>query len=308
MSMLSNFIRQATSAPGGTGSLTLDTVSGYPTFYAVFGSSRYFAYAILLESDGTPLEIGIGHMSSETSLTRDRILATYTGGTYDDTAPSAVSLTNGTAYRVICTPEAGNIAATIHGIFDASSVIGAAGGNRKIYSDGANSPGSTRKLVANRQYLIPFLLNGVAEVNELGAYVSTGAADTNIRLGLYALRSDGYPETLIAESSIGLSSETNYTRIVSSIASMRLYPGWYATSIVSDGAPTIAAVGSGQYRNTPFGIPMAGNDSRGVISSLYQSLTYANTGALMPATFPTSGITWETSTVNPQFAIWLGLT
>lgn len=305
--MLANWIRQTSTSPGGASDLTVAAVTGYPTLHGVFGTARYFGYAILDDSSGAPIEAGIGHMSDSTTLVRDRILATYSGGTYDDIAPAAVSLSNGTTYRVICTGEAGMYGGTIPGLFDHNAILGLSGGTRKLYSDGANNPNGTRALTANRQYVMPFLLNSIAEINELGCYVTTGVASSKVRFGLYALRQDGYPKTLLAESSSGSSSATSGSRATSSISAMRLYPGWYATSIVSDGAITVAAAATTQTRINPFGIPNTASNSQGVVADIYQSLTYADSGALMPTTWPTSGVTIETSVSVAQPQIWLGL-
>ena len=103
--MLGNWIKQ-TSTSTGTGNLTLAAVTGFPTFANQFAAGEYFYYTILNDSDGTPMESGIGHMSDSATLVRDKPLATFVAGTYNDNDPAAVTLAAGTK-RVICSMEQG---------------------------------------------------------------------------------------------------------------------------------------------------------------------------------------------------------
>ncbi len=306
--MLADWIVQSTTSTG-TGNLTLAGVSGYPTFNEYFSTTRYFHYVIRRNSDGKPLESGIGHLSASNTLVRDVVLGTYKSSTLDVTAHTPVNLgtddTDGT-WIVMCSAVGRAVAATMPQIVDQAAKFGGSSGGKKLYSEGAQVPNSTRALVANRQYVVPFLLNCAANVNAIGTYVTTGVASAKIRFGLYALDEGGYPKALLAESSAGVSAATSSTRVSSSISETFLTPGWYGLSLVSDSAITIAAASAANIRANPFGLTSTG-DGRAVICDFYTSLTYADTGALMPGSWPTTSITVEGSTVVGQYGCWLEL-
>lgn len=85
-----------TTESTGTGTLTLASVSGFPTFSQGFGigSSNAFTYSIL-HANGYPIEEGYGYLSDSTTLVRSVIKRTYVGTTYDDTSPTAVDIQTG---------------------------------------------------------------------------------------------------------------------------------------------------------------------------------------------------------------------
>ena len=73
--MLANWVR-ATSSTTGTGNLTLSSVSGYPQPSGAFAVGQRWAYCLLDDSTGKPIEAGIGYLSAATTFVREYPTAT----------------------------------------------------------------------------------------------------------------------------------------------------------------------------------------------------------------------------------------
>lgn len=281
--MLGNWINQ-TTATTGTGDLTLSAVTGYPQFsdqFSVGANGAPFYYGILNDSDGSPIEFGIGHLSGASTLVRDRILATYSGTTYDNTSPSAISLAVGTK-RVICASEAGSLACTAPYVSNnAALALG-----KRIPSQHAttnNAASAAITLVANRLYITPFLLATNVEVSALIARVGTGAALSSIRLGLYRCGIDGFAGELVAETA-ALASTTSGVDISGSVTPIRLTPGWYFTAMVSDGTPVVGRLDGGIHLGNPLG--QTSSNCLAEVANYYSTHSF---GAL-PNPAPTTGL------------------
>ena len=279
---LANWARVTTTTTG-TGNLTVSAVTGYPTLNDVVGTNRRFPYAILLDSDGTPIEEGIGYLSAATTLVRERVTATYASSAYDDTSPSAVSLAAGT-YRVISSGGAEVIQGTALNVNrNASLNLQKVTMSEHLLFGQSSSTGYT--MVANRLVLIPFKLGTRSECDALCLRVGTGVASTNVRLGIWDIGSDGHPNKLLGETS-SLASATSATDVIGTLgATITLQPGWYYTGVVSDGAP---AVGRAAQSGELFGFlgPATGNLMQGV-AAFYTTHTF---GAL-PNPAPTTSLT-----------------
>ena len=284
---LANWARVTTTTTG-TGNLTLSAVTGYPTLNDVVGTNRRFSYAILLDSDGTPIEEGIGYLSASTTLVRERVTATYASSTYDDTSPSAVSLAAGT-YRVISSGSADVIQGAALNVNRNASV-----GSQKLIpsqhmtANNASSTGYT--CVVNRLVYVPFYLGTSAEIDALGIRVGTGAASSSVRLGIYDIDATGHPNKLLGETG-ALASATSSTDVIGTIGTpIRLQPGWYYTAIVSDGTPAVGRIDVGGTM-APF-IGAATGNLMSTIGYFYATHAF---GAL-PSTAQTTSLT--TVTIN----------
>lgn len=297
--MFANGIKQTTTTTG-TGNLTLSSVSGFPTFASKFSTGTNgdpFHYAIIRDSDGVGMEWGIGHLSSSTVLVRDKILATWDGtSTYSDQAPTALSLAAGT-YRVICVDNAA--ARPI-----AANAVDTTLSGATKYLLGAQivaNPGANVAFANGTCQLVPFRLDQVATVSGVSVKVNTLASTgttKNMRGAIYAVDKDGHPGNLIAESSAGVSTATTGVKGLTFAASVRLLPGWYFIALLTDGNPNIAgsnaAAGGGQC-------PMwgtAAGDVGGRYVVVTKSITYADTGALFPSPFGTTGLTYGADWVS----------
>ena len=97
MAKLANWIKETVSGTPGTGTINLSgtAVSGYIRFQdsGLLATTNQVHY---LAEDGANRELGIGVLTTGTpwTLTRGVILATLDTGVYDDTSPSAISLTS----------------------------------------------------------------------------------------------------------------------------------------------------------------------------------------------------------------------
>lgn len=285
--MLGNWIRQTTTTTG-TGNLTLAAASGYPTFADVIGTSRRVAYTILNDADGKPIEAGIGYMSDATTLVRERVTATLSGGVYDDTSPSAVSLAAGT-YRVICSGTADAIQQSAKDVNRNTQVSA-----QKLISSGhvsihtASSTGYAA--VANRLVFMPFKLEVSAEVDALAVRVGTGVAATNVRLGLYDIGSDGQPNALLRETS-ALASATSGADVIGTVTPIRLQPGWYFLAIATDGAPAL-----GVFNGSVMPVWMGSSANSLIVPNFFYS---THTFGSLPNPAPTTGLTPVNSATAP---------
>jgi hypothetical protein len=277
--MLGNWVRETTTTTG-TGDLTLSSVSGYPTFNNVFSTSRYFAYAILNDSDGTPIECGIGYLSASTTLVRSKITATYSSGTFDDTSPSAISLSSGTK-RVICAGNADAILTPAKNVNRNSSIsTNKYVSSQHVITSNASSTGFTP--VVNTLYLLPFWLCTSIEVDALCVRVGTGAATKSVRMGIYDIDSTGHASKLLAETG-SLSAATSSTEAVGTFTAIRLQPGWYYVAIVSDGTPALGRMTSGGTLPGFFGV-----QTSNMLIDLV-GINSAHTYGALPNPAPTSG-------------------
>lgn len=257
--MLGNWIKTTTTTTG-TGDLTLSSVTNFATFNDVFGVGPLFYYAILDDSTDAPIEIGIGHLSASTTLVRDKVLATMVSGTYDDTAPAAVTLASGTK-RVICTPDAGALAVNPLNL--------STGASCRVLSPFIPSSAGSLAVTANRLYYVPLLLTTPREVDAIVFRVSVGAGSTTAKAGLYASDINGKPGSRLAQSaSIDTSSAA---RKDGTFTQRRFPPGLYYLAVASSGAPTLNSVTGASIAQDP----LLGADSTGVqfVGGLYEALS-----------------------------------
>lgn len=291
--MLGNWIRQTTTSTG-SGDLTLSAASGFPTFNDVFGTGRYFRYAVIDDATGAPVESGIGHLSASTTLVRDKILATYSGGTYDNTSPAAVSLSSGT-WRVVCAADDTALQGVLANV---KGDTGAAAGSRRVplYGiGGITNYGSlsTFTMAANKLYLNAFQLACGQSINKLWLDVSTAAAAGKlIRAGVWGMDHEGRPGKLLFDTGDMAADATGM--VGAAVSEQLLPPVWYYSGVVSDGTPII--------RSCPVFSPTNGWSSgvaRYVNSYSYLSYTY---GALGDA--PTVGTQSTTVSSNAEMLVW----
>lgn len=223
--MLGNWIKQ-TSTTTGTGSLTLAAVTGFPTFNDQFSASDYFYYTILNDSDGTPIESGIGHMSSSTVLVRDKPLATYVAGTYNDNDPAAATLAAGTK-RVICSMEQGaaqvnpiNLNSTFKALYASHQIVPVTGNN------------STALL--NRPLYIPIIISSPRTIDAVLFRVAVAAgAGGVVKGGIYSSTITGDPGSKIVESST-IATTTAAQVVACTFTKRRFKPGLYYVALIFD--------------------------------------------------------------------------
>lgn len=288
-----------TSTTTGTGNLTIAGVTNFPRFSDKFpfGGARRFEYAIL-SSAGEPIENGIGYMVTDANtLVREKIIATFDGGVYDDLAPTAVSLAAGTK-TVICTNAMGNAIAMPQNI-DAGSTTNQP--RRAAYCSRINyaSTSSTGLVVtANLLYMVPFSLAQSVEATGMLIRVGTGVAAKLVRLGIYELGSTGYPTRLLAETG-DLSAATSSTDVSGSFGSgnIKLSPGDYAVAMVSDGA-----ISTGTASAQAFFSSFGGDSANAVVITHYRTASHTYGALPNPAPTASNRVTSAT-TARPLFTL-----
>jgi hypothetical protein len=228
---LGNWIR-ATTATTGTGSLTLSSASGYATPGSQFAQAERFSYVLLSDSDGKPVEAGIGYLDSGGLLVREVVQATYSGSTYTDATTNAgltASSLTGTT-RVICShiktsahvpTRRGRPSGTqANDIFHPANLVSPATGSLGVSSN-------------SRSYYMPVLLDFAFPVDAVAIYIGTTTG--NHDLGLYGVAANGDPGDLL----IGWENKTTTTNSLNaftlasatvgrwSAATRIIPPGWY---------------------------------------------------------------------------------
>lgn len=238
------------STTTGTGNLTVSSVSGFPRISDVFphATSRRFWYSIL-DADGKPLEHGIGYLTTDANtLVREKILATYSSGTYDDSAPAAVNLAAGTKYVVASAgPESflGAIPGR-NGQGGSNAVLPYPFG--VIRTDG--TPTADRLIV--RPIMVPVFMECAGPTINVRVLQS----GKNAKVGLYAATPDGWcAKQLAATGNVDLGS-TGVKEPSWSGGSIRLQPGWYCLAYTQDGSTVqLRCFGSADHPSlTPLGI------------------------------------------------------
>lgn len=270
---MKNGIHETTTTTG-TGTITLSAVTGRVRFSQAFAVGLIVPYAI---NDGNNWEWGWGTVASGNTLERSKIVATLVAGTYDDTTPTANTLSGGSA-QVYCTDVMGFASPGM-------AFVGAPvpGDRKAIYSaHHAGAPTGTLTLVANRLYIIPFKLDTAAKVNGFVFDMATNAAGSKARLCLYQLNaSDASPTVIITETAdVDVSVTANVLN--PSTTAVMLAPGWYGIGLLSDGAPSLVSVGTGAaLMQAPWGLDGAAGSCLAV-NMLTKTITAGWTS--MPAT------------------------
>lgn len=273
--MLGNGILETTTG-ATTGDLTVSGVSGRPRFSDFFvanateANADIFHYSILTQ-DTIPVlvEQGIGWLSATGTLKRATVLVTYSGGVPTYMPGTPFSLSSGSTYNVICSPEAAALSgAPLH---DTRGTIRGIGVNHY------RAPVSAGSIVKDRLVYIPIFLNSPRRVVSIRANngATVGAGGTNgWRIGLYSCLKNGAPGRKLLES--GNITSTSFGAITYSFSATRLMPGWYYGALVHDYSttvPTVYANANGAaeaFGNTPAGL---GGQAGEKIIGLYEALS-----------------------------------
>lgn len=287
-----------TTATTGTGTLTLSAVTNFPRFSQAFAVGDLVFYS-LLSSAGEPIESGIGTVGASNTLARTRPMTTFSGGTYDNSSPSAVSLSGTTtvigaalpASNVVCRPNVDTVS---------SGVL------RSIHSEHhvANFL-NTRSMYQNRLWYVPFLLRTMAVIDGLSIDIRTAGSAGKVRLGLYRCGANGYMGDIIAQTP-DITDITTTGRKSGAIGPYLLVPGWYFIGLTtsSGSGPTIGACAAGDPScivPTPFAID---SSSGHVIGMRYETLG-AGWSAL--PTTPSSSTTAESMDGSYIAMPWMDL-
>ncbi len=244
--MLANWVK-CTTTTTGTGDLTLTPVSGFPSFADVFSIGQIVAYSIV-NGSGEPVEEGIGSYSAADTLTRTYPCATYSGGVYDSSAPSTISLSG--TYTVI--------ASSVRGMAPTLPRMNTGAAARYWFTPSlVMSSAAARSLYVGNLYAEPVYFNAASPVDALALNVTTSGAAAIARIGIYSVGVDGKPGKLIKESGDLDCSSTGVK--VSTFTAISLTPGWYYLCVAVKGAPVgVRCFAAGNASNaaapTPLGL------------------------------------------------------
>lgn len=253
--MLAHWVKQTTTTTG-SGALTLAAVSGFPTLNNAVGLNVPVQYHLLRDSDGKPLESGIGHLSDATTFVRDRITSTFKAGVFDSVGATAVNLGTDDAagtWRLVCAPLASGI------VLAAPGVDGRTAGVKRYMFSGHqpyNNAGDVKTLTANAQYVVPFKLEFESLVSGCAIEVTTPQTGSKARVAVYASAADGFVGAKILETG-DISSAVAGVKEAVFLAPKRLTPGWYFVAVMSDAGIGVRANAAGQVLSTPFGMTSA---------------------------------------------------
>lgn len=106
---------------------------------------------------------------------------------------------------------------------------------------GPPAPASTSGATANLLRAIPFFWPG-GNVAGIGCEVTTGAANSAVRLGVYADNGQNYPGDLLTETA---ALATTGTGAIEATIDVDLAPGLYwLAAVAQGGTPTLRAIGT----------------------------------------------------------------
>ena len=279
---------RGTTSTTGTGNLTVSGVADFPTLNDVFPSSmgQRFTYSIVDPTTFAPKEAGIGYMSASTTMVRENVTHSYASGTYDETSPSAISLTG--TNLILAAPS-------VRSVMEPVSYIGSGAGYKGVSNGaliGAVGAGSYNDQdTSGRLNIFPWIHEYGGEIDAFMINCTTaGGAGTILRMGLYRVGSDGNPAGLIVESgSIDVASTGVKT---STFTAFVLPPGHYWLGLLSDGTSALYVGSTGTAGGVLKGPASIGN-SIGDLAVAGYALGVSTSA--MPSTCP--AITW-TSNLN----------
>jgi hypothetical protein len=296
--MRANGLKHETTTTG-TGPLTLTAVSGWPSYASAFGSTgtRMVDYVVQTAA-GLPIEGGVGELALSTLiLTRARVQWTWDGTTYDNTAPSALSLASGT-HQVICGPtvETG-------GVYASSTTPG---DNLGVMTGTFAGTGTTTLNLANQRCLFfwaPIISAG--QVSKVSLRIVTGytGGTSSLKVGLYDIDEAGKPFNLLADfGNLGaLTSSTNMTSAALGTP-ISVPPGdMYAIALLPEfsggsGTPTLM-ISQGTIGGSPFGCVL---DNTGLVDRVILCMEVTGQTSL-PA--DASGLTYAVTSTEMPFLV-----
>ncbi|UOF77238.1 tail fiber [Caudoviricetes sp.] len=259
-----------TTTGTGTSDLTLaGAVSGYRTFNTAYGTNRRFFYFIQ-HTSANEWEDGVGYLSGSTTLVREQVR-------HSTNSNAAVNFSSGTKNVFV--------GMTAH------SFIMPMTGYQNISTRGIPSghicqgtPGGTQASGANKLRLTPFLLEIPIVATGMRIEITTAAASSKARMGLYEMKPNGLPGNLVFETA---DVDTSTTGFKTGTATAKFFwPGWYWSACGGDnGSVVFRRHLQGGYRPSPMG----GNSSTAASDSC---MLYSLAGGW--TTLPTS----DPSTTN----------
>ena len=284
--MLANWVK-CTTTTSGVGDLTLSPVTGFPTLDDVLSVGQIVAYSILNSND-QPVEEGIGAYSATNTLTRTYPCATYISSIYDNTAPSAASLT-GTNTVIL---------SSVRGMAPTLPQINTAAAGRYYSTPSHQLSANTRTVYAGDLVAVPFLYTAARPVDAFALEVTTAGTGAVARVGLYAVGANGLPAKRLIESADIDCSTTGVK--VATFGAVSIPPGWYYMLFVCKTAIVGVRAFNGGGAGALFMTNMLGQAAFNAPYS-YTRISGWNTGwTSLPEDAPAG--TWSHITVTSDYA------
>jgi hypothetical protein len=251
--MLADFVRCTHNGTGGSGTITLAGVTGFPQPTDAFGTSgtRRVSYEIAEYTDGTKAQLsqaerGRGLLNLSTNvLTRDEVATTWIAGTgYNTASPSTLTL-SATAANIDIILGASTVTQrpALPLVNSLSGVVGETytPANTRIQLD--SNVGTMTMTAGNRVYIGSEYAYG-KRITSIGVKAASVTTTGNVRISVYEWGADGLPGNLITEftsaSQIGVNTATGIKTITLGTPFF-LSPGWYYFMIQADAAVVLTS-------------------------------------------------------------------
>lgn len=284
--MLANWAK-CTTTTSGTGDVTLSTVSGFPSFSDVFTVGQIVSYSIL-NSNGEPVEEGIGCYSAVDTLTRTYVCGTYTGGVYNNTVPAAISLSG--TYTVI--------ASNVRGMAPTLPQINTAAAARYFASPSHQLSMSQKSIQVGDLIAVPLLFSAARPVDAFAIDVTTSGASAVARCGLYSVDANGLPAKLLIESA-DIACSTAGVK-VSTFTAVSIPPGWYYMLLACKTSPISVRAYDGGSVGKLLLTNMLGQASFNTPYSFTRVTAWNTAWSSLPANAPAG--TWSHVAVTSDYA------
>lgn len=232
--MFAEFIKQTTTT-ATNGNITLAAVAGFPTFADMFIINEPISFSVLDDATGAPLEACHGHLSDSTTLVIDRVVTSFTGGTVNQTNPTALTLPAGTK-RVICTPNGGSFVASPVNIPRIGTDLAL------LYPDGQNigiGGHGSAVMTPNIVYYVPITIKSSQLIDRVYFRLYAVVAGSTAKAGIYTAGADGKPGIKLIESAAISTAANSPPEIVCALTAKRYKPAMYYIGITFTHAVTV---------------------------------------------------------------------
>lgn len=294
--MIGNWCKMTTSSTG-TGTLTLAAVTGYPSInhiasgiYNLSSGTINVQYVIADTVSSNQYEAGIGSYDLSTSvLTRTLPQRTYTGTTYDATAPTALNFATAANMSIMLSPIVERLGLCIPGAPN-TSILGASS-STNFHPMNMLTGGSLTAMTADREYYQAIYWHGTQQITSAGVYAS--AASGSCKIAWFEFSSSGTIGTkILSDVTITLASGIS----MASVSNFCPPPGWYIQGILPSSTTSLSTM---IYLGipTPFGSETFGKP----ILGYYRAGSYASglSGATTSTTALAPGSMAGSSTSHP---------
>jgi hypothetical protein len=266
---IGSWAREST-ATTGTGTITLSgAITGRTALGDSLSDGEVFPYVI---EDGNNREAGIGtYTVSGTTVARTEVRENLISGTYDNTSPSAITLSGSAEVYIGETPS--STLSPFNKYTPINTTI------KEIQNPTiARASNSNRSFIVARQWLVEWPVFGVMELASLGVEILTIATTgSTARIGIYQKNAlTNIWELLDQTAQITTNGTTGKKTAALSAGTLTLNPGFYGISIGSDS--DVVLQGKSNYEPIFFPVKDYNTQTRGYfVNSAYSGGNLSST-------------------------------